>query len=97
MQLGVKECLYTSPHIPPAKLESVLEKCGIPKTQKKQGFFEFVHNKKLGDFKIENIEQDLGRLVGDVKTILNELELKTAMRAASCLINYLEVHELVVI
>ena len=44
------------------------------------------------DFKKDNIEQDLTRLVGETKITqsLTLLEQKAAMEAASCLINYLE-------
>jgi hypothetical protein len=61
------------------------------KNSKETRFLTRGFNTFTGDFKIENIEQDLGRLVGDTKSIMGEMELKNAMRASSCLINYLEV------
>ena len=39
------------------------------------------------------MEQDLGRLVDDVKKYLNLLELKLSMEATAAVIGYLEVSE----
>jgi hypothetical protein len=50
----------------------------------------------IEDFKRDNVEQDLTRLVGENKLTqnLNLLEQRAAMEAVACVISYLEVTRL---
>ncbi len=61
VQAGARECLYSSQNKPTQKLEAVLERCNIP-----------FQKRRLTDFKLDNIDQDLGRLLGDIQTALGK-------------------------
>lgn len=80
MEVGVKECLYSSSGVhSTTKLESVLERCGVTSTKRKQS-----------EFREENIAQDLSRLLDSTDEMLAEIEFKYAMKATACIISYLE-------
>lgn len=84
VQRGAQECLLCvdKATISPSemqKLRSLIESCNIPIT-----------DRKPGDFKGSDIEQDLGRLVPSLEQHLPKLELKHAMGGVVCLIKYLE-------
>ncbi len=74
IQRTAKECLLAcDAGITPTdtkKIHAVLERCGVPFTER-----------KLKDFKSENVEQDLTRLVGSLDRHLADLEKKHAMAA----------------
>jgi hypothetical protein len=52
------------------KLHSILDRCGVPVTEK-----------KTKDFKTDNVEQDLTRLVGSLEKHFEQLDKKQAMAA----------------
>lgn len=82
LQRGAKECVVGSDSassINTKKLFSLIERVGLPVTQRKPG-----------DFKAQDIEQDLTRLVGSLDQHASKLECKNATAAIACLIKYTE-------
>eukprot|EP01083_Nonionella_stella_P081641 225010_1 len=61
------------------QLRQVLARCAVP-----------VVESKKGDFRSENIAQDLGRLVGDLQGFQSLLDQKNAMQALSAVLKYLD-------
>ncbi|CAG8456480.1 9119_t:CDS:10 [Diversispora eburnea] len=81
IQLGVKECIIESrKDYETSKLMDVLNRCDTVITESKKS-----------DFAINDIEQDLNRLLGENVSVasLPEYEMKNAMAACACIINYL--------
>ena len=80
---GARECCVAPEKNSPEyrKVAAILDGCDVKASPVKRG-----------DFRADDIEQDLGRLLegGDVRRHLKELELPLAMRALGCLIRYLE-------
>ncbi|KAH3760805.1 DNA mismatch repair protein Msh2 [Pelomyxa schiedti] len=82
VQRGAKECLIETVAENNAigkRLLQVLERTNVAVTQKKKA-----------DFNAKDIEQDLSRLLGDIRPHLAALEKRLAMQALACTIKYLE-------
>mmetsp|Transcript_48662 Transcript_48662/g.95398 ORF Transcript_48662/g.95398 Transcript_48662/m.95398 type:complete len:948 (-) Transcript_48662:170-3013(-) len=84
VQRGAKECLvnFDKPAFSSAdqqKVLKLLERCGVPATEGKSS-----------DFKANDLEQDIGRLVGSLEQHHGKLEKKNSMAALLCLVKYLE-------
>eukprot|EP01104_Vermistella_antarctica_P017092 TRINITY_DN5998_c0_g2_i1.p1 TRINITY_DN5998_c0_g2~~TRINITY_DN5998_c0_g2_i1.p1 ORF type:complete len:930 (+),score=265.26 TRINITY_DN5998_c0_g2_i1:162-2951(+) len=78
---GAKECLmdYREKDARSRLIDDVLQRAGVLRT-----------NGPRADFKANDIEQDLNRLLGSIQNNLPELEHTHAMKATACLIKYLE-------
>ncbi len=82
IQQGVKECILqkdSATNLDLKKVMAIMERCSIVVTQV-----------KASHFSLENINQDLDRLLGQNVTARSEFELKAGLKGVASLIKYLD-------